>query len=188
MSASAPSSDERSLAARIDVLETAAIRGLALVCAGLLLVGTVIPIWSFLAERGGDDDDWHSFGLWSSMLASFGAESVHSNEDYWVDKFSLQAGIALLILLACVCVAAVLCLPMALRTMPRVGSAIARVVAVVLVPFSAFVFVALVDGDDHPSVLDPPVWVYIAGVVLFVALAFSPGLRRLASGVDRAVR
>ncbi len=168
-------------AARIDVLETMAIRSFAALASILLLIGSVIPSWSFLAERGGDDDDWHAFSLWSSMRAAFGGDSVHGNEDYWKDEFSTGAGVLALVVLVCVTIAVCLCIPIALRTMSAKTAALAKIAAVLLVLVSLVVFASHISGGEHPSRLDTPLWVYVSGAGMFVVLAFSPTLRNLAN-------
>ncbi|MGO1833097.1 hypothetical protein CZ771_14415 [Actinomycetales bacterium JB111] len=170
----------RRLAERLDSLEGLAIRCYAAATAALLAVGTFLPVWSFLAERGGDDDDWHAFSVWDSLRYSFGAEHVHSNQDYWGQKFSSLLGVGLIVLLVGVALAIVLCLVAARRSSGRVGVVVGKAVAVLLVAVSVVVFLPLIGGGRHPSHLEHPLWVFVAGVALFVALAFSPTLQRLA--------
>jgi hypothetical protein len=174
------SNDRSQLQERLDALEGLAIRCYAAVTAALLAVGTVLPAWSFLAERGGDDDDWHDFSVWDSLRYSFGAEHVHSHEDYWGQKFPPLFGVGLIVLLVGVVLAIVLCIVAARRSSGRAGAVVGKAVAVLLVAVSVVVFLPLTGGGRHPSHLEHPLWVVAAGVAMFAALAFSPTLRGLA--------
>jgi hypothetical protein len=160
------------LEGRVHTLESIAIRTLASISGTLLVLGSVLPI--FTDARAFDPVAVRLLTAPFDIFGSLGEEGDH-------EGLGVAVGIGFLVLLACVAAAVGICFVQWQRWAGPGAARTAMVVAVLLlvgmlVPVYFTIGAARPELDDIPG---PAMWYFVPGVITFAATALNGHLRQL---------